>query len=418
MLNDRINQEFNRADRKHEFLAVLYLDLDHFKLINDGLGHGIGDALLKAVAGRISACLRNEDTISRIGGDEFIALLPGLEKEHDALVVVEKIITKLREIFILDSQELNISVSIGAAMYPRDGKDAETLIRNADTAMYKAKDQGRDGFQFYSREMNQNVSRRLKMQSQLSRALERNELTLFYQAVIDLQTDRFVGVEALLRWHNKELGDVSPVEFIPVAEESGLIVPIGQWVLDAALQQAKIWQDNDLNTIRMSVNLSGRQLLYPDLVNFIEDIIDRTHVDPALLILEITESMLMDRSKKTLALLNTLREKGMKIAIDDFGTGYSSLSYLKDLPVDKLKIDRSFVSNINESEGDKAITLAIIAMAKKLGLVVVAEGAETAEEVDFLRQNQCDEIQGYYFSKPLPVVQCEELMRGRNNKAK
>lgn len=410
LLQDRIRQAILYAQRDNSIAAVLFIDLDRFKLINDSLGHNMGDSLLCVVSNRLKGCLRATDTVARIGGDEFVVILSPIFAIEDIVHITQKIIAAMRLPFQIEERELSTTASVGITCYPRDGYDAATLIRNADTAMYHAKDLGRDNFQFFTDEMNRVVSHRLVMENNLRHALDQNEFYLNYQPIIHLSDYRVTGVEALLRWENEHLGRISPVEFIPVAEEMGLIIPIGRWVLKTACLQLKEWEKKGLKDIQVSVNVSGRQLSQENFAEMVLDILQETQLNPQFLVLELTESMLMDHTDNTLKKLNKLREYGVKLAIDDFGTGYSSLSYLKRLPVDKLKIDRAFVGDIGVDPNDEAIVMAIIAMSKTLSLGVIAEGAQTKQQMDFLQKYQCDEVQGYYFSKPLKAEACTTLL--------
>ncbi len=411
LIEDRIRQMILYGSRTSIIFAVLFLDLDRFKIVNDSLGHKVGDDLLKSVANRLKKCLRDADTVARVGGDEFVILLPQLKKAEDSIVIAEKVLKTLRKPMRLSGQDLNVATSIGISCYPRDGEDASTLIRNADTAMYKAKESGRDNYKFYAAHMNKTVTQQLEISNHLHRALSRGEFRLAYQPVINLATQRITGVEALIRWDHPQLGEVSPLDFIYIAEETGLIVPIGRWVLETACQQNMAWIKQGLPPIQMSVNVSARQLTKGNFNKTVRDVLEKTGMPAKYLVLELTESMLMDGTDVMIKALEDLKELGLKIAIDDFGTGYSSLSYLKSFPVDKIKIDRAFVSDIGSHSDDAAIILAIVGMSKSLNLVVVAEGAERKQEVDFLRESQCDELQGFYFSKPLDKDLCTLLMQ-------
>ncbi len=401
LLQDRVERAISRAKREDNNCAVLFLDIDNFKLINDGLGHNIGDELICKVSNRIRNCLRETDTVARLGGDEFVIVLSPLRNVDNSIDVTKNILDAVRQPFQLQNRELNITSSIGVGCYPKDGENYEELIRNADTAMYQAKDNGRDNFQFFTAGMNEKVSSRLKLQNALRGALQRNEFHLVYQPITDVKTEQMVGVETLLRWSHPELGQISPAIFVPLAEETGLIIEIGQWIIEQSCKQIVAWQSQGLPPIQVAINLSGRQLKHTDIVKTLADIIKKTKVDPKLLVIELTESMLMDNTEETIQKLNEIKKMGILIAIDDFGTGYSSLSYLTRLPVDKLKIDRAFVAEITNLDNDSTIIKTIIAMAKNLNLKVVAEGAEAKAEIDFLKEADCDEIQGYYYSKPL-----------------
>ncbi len=411
LLKDRLRQAILYAKRSESIVSLLFLDLDRFKLINDSLGHQVGDHLLCAVAKRLKNCLRDTDTVSRIGGDEFIIIVSPLKSVEETGVIAQKILTEIRRPFHFDRHELIITTSLGISSFPRDGREADTLIRNADTAMYHAKDNGRGNFQFFTNQMNQIVSKRLSLQNYLHHALEREEFELHYQPIRNLQTGRVVAVEALLRWNNPVLKNITPMEFIPVAEETGLIVPVGEWVLKTAALQQVQWEKMGLTGLQMSVNASARQIKYGDLMGGVKKALKASQMDPSQLVIELTESTLMDHAEEMVKRLNHLKKLGIKLAIDDFGTGYSSLNYLKRFPVDKLKIDKVFVRDITHDPDDAAITLAIIAMSKSLKICVVAEGAQTQEEVDFLKSYQCDEVQGNYFSKPLDAESCTRYLK-------
>jgi diguanylate cyclase (GGDEF)-like protein/PAS domain S-box-containing protein len=411
MFNQRLEHALALAQRNKSRLAVLFIDLDRFKVINDTLGHEAGDILLREVAARLLGQLRSTDTVARLGGDEFVVLI---ENVTDPLFIgglARKLIEALSASFALSGGEYNVTASIGVSTYPDDGGDAQTLLKHADIAMYRSKEQGRNTFQFYAAQMNVHSVERLTMESGLRRALERGELVLHYQPILDLRTRRVTGMEALVRWQHPESGLVPPAQFIAIAEESGLIVPIGAWVLDTACATQSAWHGLGLPRIAMSVNLSPRQFLYGDLVRDIERLIAKPGHSAESLKLEITEGMVMQNPKRAVLLIRTLKEMGLKIAIDDFGTGYSSLAYLRHFPIDTLKIDRSFILDTPGDAGAVAITQAIIAMAHNLGLDVTAEGVETAEQFEFLLQHDCDQMQGYYFSKPLSAADAAALLQ-------
>ena len=399
---DRLGQAMAQANRNERLVAVMLLDLDRFKAINDTLGHTMGDLLLRNVAEFLVSCVREDDTVARLGGDEFTIMLPEIQHIQDAATVAQKILDAFTRPFFLDGHELFIGTSIGIALYPFN-EDLSLLLRNADIAMYEVKQQGGNNYQFYTAEMNTASLQRLSLEGALRRALERGEFVLHYQPQIDLTRGEIVGVEALVRWQHPERGLLGPMEFIPLAEENGLIVPIGEWVLRTACAQARAWQEAGLRPIRVAVNLSVRQFYQKNLVETVARILEQTGLDSRYLELEITESCLMQNTQTTVALLAELNRLGMRISIDDFGTGYSSLSYLKRFPVDTLKIDRSFVCDIGTDPDDDAIVKAIIALAQSLELRVVAEGVETPEQLHFLRTHGCNEIQGYLISRPLPA---------------
>ncbi|MDO8931028.1 MAG: EAL domain-containing protein, partial [Rhodocyclaceae bacterium] len=412
LLNDRARHAISMAQRSHEQLAVLFVDLDHFKNINDTLGHRIGDELLIEVGKRMKIVVREEDTISRQGGDEFIVVLPGTDA-GGAAHVARKLIEAIAVAFKVEQYELVVTPSLGIAMYPSDGEDFETLSKCADTAMYRAKQEGRNTFRFFTPEMQEHSARNLQLEGALRHALERNELQLHYQPQVALQDGRIVGAEALLRWRNPELGAVSPAEFIPVAEDSGLILSIGEWVLRTAARQMKAWLDDGMAPMIMAVNLSAVQFRHAHLPERVEEILAEEGLAPRHLELELTEGVAMDDPFAAIAVMDDLHARGIRMSIDDFGTGYSSLSYLKRFQVYKLKIDQSFVRDITVDPEDKAIVCAVISLADSLGLRTIAEGVETEEQLAFLREHGCHEVQGYYYSRPLPPAEFEAFVRGR-----
>ena len=401
LLLDRLQLATGRARRHGKQLAALFLDLDRFKQINDTLGHSTGDRLLRAVAGRLSKCLRQGDTVARLGGDEFAILLEDLDHPEDVAPILEKLLDTMRHPFVLEGQEFFLSFCIGIGMYPQDGGDAETLLRNADTAMYRAKAEGRSGYRFYTADMNARAFERLDLESKLRRALERDEFVLHYQPKLDLGSDRVVGVEALLRWRHPEQGLVPPGEFIPTLEETGMIVPVGRWVLHEACRQARAWREAGLPPLTMAVNLSTHQFRRDDVCALVREVLASHAIDPAELELEITESALMDDVGHAAASILCLREQGVRVAIDDFGTGYSSLAYLKRFAINTLKIDRTFVRDLCDNQDDAAIVAAVLAMAQRLQLQVVAEGVETQAQLEFLRSEGCDQVQGYLLARPM-----------------
>jgi diguanylate cyclase (GGDEF)-like protein len=406
---DRLNQTMAQAHRNERLVAVMLLDLDRFKAINDTLGHTMGDLLLKSVAERLVSCVREDDTVARLGGDEFTILLPEIRYIQDAAAVAQKILDTFARPFLLDGHEVFIGTSIGISFYPFH-EELNALLRNADTAMYEAKRHGGNTYQFYTEEMSTVSLRRLSLEGALHRALERGEFVLHYQPLVDLIRGEIVGAEALVRWRHPELGLLGPMEFIPLAEENGLIVPIGEWVLRTACAQVRAWQEAGLRPIRVAVNLSARQFYQKDLVGFVTRILEQTGLDSRYLELEITESCLIQNTQMMIALLTELNRLGVRFSIDDFGTGYSSLSYLKRFPVDTLKIDRSFVCDIGTDPDDAAIVKAIIVLAQSLEMHVVAEGVETQTQLDFLRTYQCNEVQGYLISRPLPAEDFAALL--------
>ncbi|MBU1658045.1 EAL domain-containing protein [bacterium] len=410
LLKDRIKYLLNMSQRKNESLAVMFLDLDHFKNINDTLGHTIGDKILIEMAERLKHNIRDEDTVARLGGDEFIMLFPNTNSKT-AMHIATKLIQAVSKPSIIQQHELTITPSIGIAIYPNDGKDFETLLKNADTAMYKVKNDSRNNFHFFTQEMQLNLARNLQLVNELHHALKRNELEVHYQPQISIQDGHIVGAEALLRWNHPQLGMISPAEFIPIAEESGQIIEIGEWVLRTAVHQLKEWMESGLNPMIMAVNLSAIQFRQANLAHLIADILKEEQLPHQYLELELTEAVAMHNPKSVIAIMNTLHEQGIRMSIDDFGTGYSSLSYLKRFKVYKLKIDQSFIRNIPEDAEDRAIVSAIIDMAHNLGLKTIAEGVETSEQLAFLRLRGCNEVQGYFFSKPLPPQQFLEFLK-------
>lgn len=410
---DRLGQALSYARRHGRDLAVMFIDLDHFKNINDSLGHNIGDLLLKLVSARLAGCVREGDTVARQGGDEFAVILSEIAAEEDATVVARKILKVIAEPFTIEGHELHVTGSIGIALHPKDGEDSQTLLKNADAALYRAKDMGRNNTQFYAAEMNVKAMERLMLENGLRHALERNEFVVHYQPRVGMRSGEITGMEALVRWQHPELGLISPVRFIPVAEETGLIVPLGEWVLRTACEQNKAWQRAGLKPVCVAVNLSARQFKHQDLVQVVADILKETGIDPGYLELEMTESLIMQNVEETIATLTRLKAIGVRLAIDDFGTGYSSLSYLKRFPIDMLKIDQSFVRNITTDPDDAVIAKTIISMAHDMQLNVIAEGVETEGQKSFLRLRHCDEMQGYLFSRPVPAGEFEVLLRER-----
>jgi len=410
LLRDRIQQAIAQAHRNQLQLAVLFIDLDHFKNINDSLGHQVGDRLLQAVASRILACVREGDTVSRVGGDEFVIVIPAIESSGDASSVAGKILEVLGDVFHLHGNDLHVAASIGISLYPSDGGDAETLMRNADTAMYHAKDSGRANFQYFTQHMNVAAQQRLTLENALRRGLEGGEFELYYQPLHDLRDRSITGVEALIRWNRPGGELVSPGEFIAVAEESGLIVPMGEWVMREALRQARIWQGEG-RALRMAVNVSANQLARSSFVERLRRLIQETGVDPALVELEVTEGVIVEGAGDAREAIDQIAALGVGIAIDDFGTGYSGLAYLKRLPIDTVKIDQSFVRDLTIDPDDAAIVTAIVAMARSLGVDVIAEGVETEEQVAELLRLGCFRAQGYLLSRPMPAHAITRLLR-------
>lgn len=411
LFRDRLTHAMAQADRYHQKLAVMFLDLDRFKAINDTLGHNVGDQLLKIAAERLRSCVRDCDTVARLGGDEFTVIVEDIIEDHDAAAVAQKILDTLSQPFNLYGHEVFISVSVGVTLYPSDDENADNLLRNADSAMYRAKEFGRNNYQFYVADMNVKARERLMLESSLRRALDRGEFTLYYQPRVDLLSGRIIGAEALLRWRHPELGLVPPSEFIPILEETGMIIPVGDWALREACRQNRAWQEAGLSPIRVAVNLSVRQFIQKDLADTVVRALAEAGLAAEDLELEITEDLFLEHNETNIVTLSRLKKMGIHISIDDFGTGYSSLSYLKRLPIDTLKIDQSFVRDIGTDPDNKAIASAIIAMAASLRLNVLAEGVETDEQLAFLRAQGCNEIQGFSFSHPLPAAEFEQLLR-------
>jgi diguanylate cyclase (GGDEF)-like protein/PAS domain S-box-containing protein len=411
LFKDRLSEAMALASRHERKLAVLFLDVDRFKNINDSLGHVIGDCLLQSIARRLLVCVRASDTVSRQGGDEFVILLSEIAHAHDAALCADKMLTLLRPPHRVDNHDIHVTASIGIVTYPDDGVDAETLMKHADFAMYQAKANGRNNRQFFKQELNLRALERQTLENGLRHALEREELTLHYQPKLNLQTGAIVGVEALIRWRHPTLGSVSPAIFIPIAEESGFIVPIGRWVLAEACHQAQAWRDIGLAPIRIGINISAVELRERDFVDFMIHILAATGLDSRALELELTETFLMQDSASTSAVLHALKGIGLHLALDDFGTGYSSLNHLKRFPIDTLKIDRSFVHGITTNADDSSIVGAVISMGSHLHLRVVAEGIETREQLAFLQDHDCPFGQGYYFSQPVTARECTQLLR-------
>jgi diguanylate cyclase (GGDEF)-like protein len=414
---DRVDVALTAARRNGRRAAVMFLDLDRFKSINDSLGHAVGDQLLRAVAARLQGALRDSDTVARKGGDEFTILLSSVDDELDCARVAEKLLGVFARPIVAGARELVTSTSIGVAMFPDDGEDVETLLKHADTAMYRAKANGRNGFQLYTSDMSARARVRLSLESNLRNAIERQELQLHYQPKVDLASREVVGLEALVRWPHRELGFVGPDAFIPLAEETGLIVPLGEWVLETACRQAKEWADSGLPAVPVAVNLSARQFADNRFEGVVERILDRTGLDPSLLELEITESVFLHDVAAASATLRRLRTLGVGCSIDDFGTGYSGLTYLATMPIDSLKIDRSFIGSIRGERDESPIVEAVIALAHSLRMTVIAEGVETDPQARFLRAHGCEQMQGYLFSPPLPAHEIEHLLLLREDAA-
>jgi diguanylate cyclase (GGDEF)-like protein len=411
---DRLDQELTRAHRDNMLAAVLMIDLDRFKQINDSVGYHAGDSLLKMIAARLTGHLRACDTVSRIGGDEFAIVLTEIKASRYAGEVAQKILDSFTHSpFILDGSEVYITLSIGISIYPLDGLNTATLLNNADAAMYHAKKDGSNHFLYYAEQMNASATQRLKLETELRHALANNEFMLYYQPKVDMVSGKVIGMEALLRWQSPERGLVGPGDFIPLLEETGLIVPVGEWVLREACKQAREWKAAGFDDVHIAVNLSMMQFRQPDFVNKVLGILNENGLDPALKMieLELTESMLMDDVQGTINILQTLHDAGIRFSIDDFGTGYSSLSYLKRFPISSLKIDQSFVRDLTNGHHDEAIVAAIIALGRSLGLRVIAEGVETESQLDNLRSKGCHEMQGFLFSRPVPATQMTALLK-------
>jgi diguanylate cyclase (GGDEF)-like protein len=411
MFSERLASAIANAERHGRTLAVLFIDLDKFKLINDTLGHEAGDYVLGEASRRLTECLRAGDTVARLGGDEFVVLLEEVADPVYVGSVSQKLIDALAASFEIGGREYRVTASVGVSAYPQDGSDPETLLKTADAAMYRAKEKGRNAFEFYSAQLSNEAIERLSLEAGLRRALERDELELYYQPQIETCTGRIVGMEALVRWRHPQLGILPPAKFIRLAEENGLIVPLGDWVLQTACRAHREWQAMRIAPARIAVNLSPRQFLHAGLVKDTLKVLESSGCKPSYLELEITESMVMHDPAGAALVIEELKELGVRIAMDDFGTGYSSLAHLKRYPIDTLKIDRSFISDLPGDASNMAITDAIIAMARTMHLTVIAEGVETRAQFDLLRRLGCDEVQGYYFSAPVPKEEAAVLLR-------
>jgi diguanylate cyclase (GGDEF)-like protein len=407
---DRLAQTLAQCHRNNWLSGVLFIDLDRFKAVNDRLGHDIGDQLLVQTTQRLCQCVRSTDIVARLGGDEFAIVLTHLAKGEDAGLVAQKVVSAVARAFILEGQEVYVSASVGICIYPGDGTDVDVLLKNADTAMYRAKDRGRNNHQFYVPQMHERVQVRLVMETQLRGALDRGEFVLHYQPKANLASGKICGFEALLRWQHPGRGLVPPLEFISILEDTGLIVPVGEWVVRTVCEQLGRWHAEGVTLRPVAVNLSARQFHQKDLDAVIRRILQATGVDPGLLELELTESMLMGDPEAAAITLNNLKSYGVRLSIDDFGTGYSSLAYLKRFPLDALKIDRAFVRDVTTDPDDAAIAVAIISLAHNLKLKVIAEGVETEGQLNFIRKHGCDEMQGYYFARPLALADCTRAL--------
>ena len=407
LFNDRLDSLLRQADERGFNFSLFYMDLDNFKMINDRFGHSMGDHFLQSVASRLEAQISPRDTLSRLGGDEFILLLPNTEYGK-AADLAQNLIAALNVPFRFENEEIFTSLSIGISLFPSDGNDSETLVKNADIAMYQAKEEGKNGFQFFTPNMNETIDRKSKLATGLRKGLEHGEFTIHYQPQINLQNEQIIGVEALLRWNHPEWGSISPAEFIPIAEETGSITKIGEFVLEEACRQNKFWQDLGIAPFRVAVNISARQFAQKDLTEIVSTILQKTGLDPQYLELELTETIIQN-ADTAITTMEELAALGVHLSIDDFGTGYSSLSYLKLFPINSLKIDQHFTRNIKSDSKDAALVKTIIRMAHDLELNVIAEGVETLEQLDFLKTEQCNQAQGYYFNRPLPAQDIENI---------
>ena len=412
LLHDRLSQALASARRRKDKVALLFLDLDRFKDINDSFGHSVGDLLLQNIAERFKSGVRKQDTVGRLGGDEFLIVLTNVKEIAYASVAAERFMHAMSAKFVIQGRSLSISCSIGISMFPEDGMDSESLLRNADAAMYSAKESGRNNFRFFTEDMNAQGVERLTLENGLRLALDKKELFLVYQPQVDIVSGKIIGLEALLRWQHPTLGLVPPDKFIRIAENCGLIVPIGEWVLRTACSQARKWQDEGIPAVSVAVNVSAVQFRQEGFCELIRRVLHETGLAPQYLELELTEGLLLANADVTFSVLQELKAMGLTLAIDDFGTGYSNFNYLRQFRVSKLKIDRSFIRDVAVNPDDAAITTAIISMAKSLNLKVIAEGVEDEAQMSFLRAHQCDEIQGYYFSKPLAPEEAADKLRG------
>ena len=410
LFRDRLEHAMQTCSQSETLLTLLFIDLDHFQKVNDALGHAIGDQVLLEVSNRLKLCIRNSDTVSRIGGDEFVIILETISVLDEAEEITKQIIKTVSEPIVIEGNELFISPSIGIAVYPFDEDNVNSLLKKANSAMVKAKKAGRGTFRYFTESARQRLASRFSIENALRRALEREEFELYFQPVVQTKTGRVVAVEALLRWHSAELGLTSPLEFIPLLEETGLIVPVGQWVLQHACQQGVAWKEKGINDLKINVNMSAKQLLHKNLIKHVNDALDISGFDPHLLDLELTESLLIEDFDKTIGILDRLNETGVSLSVDDFGTGYSSLSYLKRMPIDTLKIDQSFVKDITVNIDDAAIVTAICALSRSLRFKVTAEGVENAQQLEFLRKTEVNAVQGYLFSRPLSVTEVEPIL--------
>ena len=410
LFNDRLEQALNNAKRSNEGVAVMFIDLDNFKYVNDSMGHTSGDLLLKIIAKRLKKCLRETDTVARWGGDEFTIILSKIKQIKDISILCNRILNEEFNNIVVDHQGLRITASIGITLYPQDGEDMETLIKNADAAMYKAKDKGKNQFQFFKPRMNEEIIERISNENNLYKAIENEEFMLLFQPQMDLRSSTIIGFESLVRWNTPDKGVLAPYKFIPIAEETNLIIPLGQWIIEQTCIQNKKWHDRGFK-LTSAVNISAKQFMQSDLLKIIKNTLKKTKLDPKYLELELTETILMDNVKKTVDILNKIKTMGVKVSIDDFGTGYSSLSYLRKFPIDTLKIDQSFISSMhNKKDPDTAIANIVIDLGHKLGMKVIAEGVETEEQIELLRNYSCDKIQGYIISEPVNEIEFNLLL--------
>jgi diguanylate cyclase (GGDEF)-like protein len=413
-LNDYLAMALAQAKRSGEMIAVLFFDLDRFKLINDSLGHSTGDQLLREICDRLKLKLRQGDLLARWGGDEFIMVLRQIKAPEQAVKTAQRVIQILEPAFVFEGHELHVSVSVGISIFPSDGDDIDTLIKNADTAMYRAKENGRGNCQLYKPKMHENTFQKLSLENRLRKAIEHNELALYYQPIVNTNINKIFGVEALLRWQHPTFGMLPPSQFIPLAEEAGLIVPIGYWLIRTACHRSLEWEQLGWGNLRLAINLSLRQFQQADFVDNLAGILQELKFDPSRLELELTESVVMENVDESIAKLKKLRDLGIGLSVDDFGTGYSSLSYLKKLPIHNLKIDRSFITDITQSINDQAIAISIITLAKNLGLSAIAEGVETKEQMHLLRSMGCYLMQGFLFGRPMPEAQLVQQLQSGN----
>jgi diguanylate cyclase (GGDEF)-like protein len=417
LLQDRLGLAISDAERSGQPLWVMLIDLDRFKYVNDSMGHKAGDVLLMTIAARLRSAINDTDTVARLSGDEFVVIMSQQGGQRLGPMLVQQLMDSVAQPVLLGTKEYSVTCSIGVAVFPSAGAMADSLIEHADIAMYSAKKLGRNNFQFYTPAMNDEAQERVRIESALRKALERDEFVLHYQPQVDLASGKIVGMEALIRWQHPELGMVPPMRFISVAEDTGLIVPIGAWVMRTACLQNRAWHDAGLGPLRVAVNLSARQFASSDLLDNISAVLDESGLDPHCLEIELTESLFMSDVTLAVELLHNMKALGVNLSIDDFGTGYSSLSYLSRFPIDVLKIDRSFVTNITRDANDAALVASIINLAHNLKLSVIAEGVETDEQLDYLRSHGCDEMQGYLVSRPLPAAEFERFLRQRNQPA-